>query len=74
MSTHRFVFANLDPIKLGAVKPARGDVGVNRVADLLDTYARLKATGITRYGLIHHGTALPLYYRDPGRQPGTGQI
>jgi hypothetical protein len=47
-------------------------VGVNHVAytyanlgDLLDTYARLKAAGITPYWPVHHGMTLSLYYQDP---------
>lgn len=69
---HRFAFANLD--LLGTAGPAddRGTVGVNHVAytygsvgDLLDTYERLKAAGITPYWSIHHGITLSNYYRDP---------
>ena len=35
------------------------------VSDLLDTYARLKRSGITPYWPVHHGTTLSLYYADP---------
>lgn len=68
---HRFAFANLDLLKPGG-DGGRGDVGVNHVAytfasagDLLATYKRLKATGITPYWPIHHGIALSMYYQDP---------
>jgi catechol-2,3-dioxygenase len=70
---HRFAFANLD-----VFKPAvdggggRGEIGVNHVAytyknlgDLLDTYARLKESGITPYWPVHHGLTLSFYYKDP---------
>ena len=70
---HRFAFANLDVMKPdGKGADDRGEIGVNHVAytyagvaDLLDTYARLKAAGIVPYWPIHHGTTLSLYYRDP---------
>lgn len=68
---HRIAIANLDLLKPNADE-TRGDVGVNHVAwtyanvaDLLDTYARLKAAGITPYWPVHHGITLSLYYRDP---------
>lgn len=68
---HRFAFANLDVMKPEGAGD-RGDIGVNHVAytyatagDLLETYARLKAEGITPYWPVHHGTTLSLYYRDP---------
>ncbi|QUD87510.1 VOC family protein [Phenylobacterium montanum] len=70
---HRFAFANLDILRPGAPAEAeRGEIGVNHVAytyadvgDLLQTYARLKAAGITPYWPVHHGITLSLYYRDP---------
>jgi catechol 2,3-dioxygenase-like lactoylglutathione lyase family enzyme len=70
---HRFAFANLDLMRPGSSGPdARGEIGVNHVAytyagmaELLETYARLKASGIEPYWPIHHGTTLSLYYRDP---------
>lgn len=68
---HRFAFANLDVMNPGD-SGGRGDIGVNHVAytyagigDLLETYARLKAAGITPYWPVHHGTTLSMYYRDP---------
>ena len=68
---HRFAFANLDLLKPGGGGD-RGEVGVNHVAytyasvgDLMDTYKRLKAKGITPYWPVHHGITLSLYYRDP---------
>jgi catechol-2,3-dioxygenase len=70
---HRFAFANLDVLKPGGGASAdRGEIGVNHVAytyatagDLLDTYARLKRTGIEPYWPVHHGTTMSLYYADP---------
>ncbi len=70
---HRFAFANLDLLKPEAERQGeRGDIGVNHVAytyadagDLMHTYKRLKAAGITPYWPVHHGTTLSLYYSDP---------
>lgn len=70
---HRFAFANLDAFKpAGADVGTRGEIGVNHVAytysnlgDLLETYVRLKESGITSYWNIHHGITLSMYYRDP---------
>jgi catechol-2,3-dioxygenase len=70
---HRFAFANLDLLKPDGASPDdRGQIGVNHVAytyanvaDLLDTYDRLKQAGITPYWPVHHGTTLSLYYTDP---------
>ena len=70
---HRFAFANLDVMKPnGQPTNDRGEIGVNHVAytyasagDLLDTYARLKRTGIEPYWPVHHGTTMSLYYADP---------
>lgn len=70
---HRFAFANLDVLKPGGTAlDDRGEIGVNHVAytygniaDLLDTYKRLKQTGIDPYWPVHHGTTLSLYYTDP---------
>ena len=70
---HRFAFANLDVLKPGDTShDARGEIGVNHVAytyatvaDLMDTYARLKRSGITPYWPVHHQTTLSLYYADP---------
>ena len=68
---HRFAIANLDIFRPGG-DGRLGDVGVNHVAytfasagDLLATYKRLKAAGITPYWPIHHGIALSMYYQDP---------
>ena len=74
---HRFAFANLDVLKPGGASSGdRGEIGVNHVAytyasagDLLDTYARLKRTGIEPYSAgppRHHDVALLCR---PGRQP-----
>ncbi len=70
---HRFAFINMSAFKPdGAESRERPDTGVNHVAytyanlgDLLDTYARLKQTGITPYWPIHHGVTLSFYYQDP---------
>ena len=70
---HRFAFANLDVLKPESTRRGeKSEVGVNHVAytfgsvgDLLDTYARLKRSGITPYWPVHHGTTLSLYYTDP---------
>jgi len=70
---HRFAFANLDILKPGSMsRDDRGEIGVNHVAytyrnvaDLLDTYARLKRAGIEPYWPVHHGTTISLYYTDP---------
>lgn len=68
---HRFAFANLELLNPGG-GDARAQVGVNHVAytyadagELLETYDRLKARGITPYWPVHHGTTLSLYYQDP---------
>lgn len=70
---HRFAFANLavlDPA--GTASQGKMDAGVDHVAytyaslaDLVDTYTRLKQHGITPYWPIRHGPTLSLYYRDP---------
>jgi len=70
---HRFAFANLDVLKPGGdSRDHRGEIGVNHVAytyanvaDLMDTYARLKGAKIEPYWPVHHGTTLSLYYADP---------
>lgn len=70
---HRFAFANLDVLH-PAKSPhdERGLVGVDHVAytfaslhDLFETYARLKAEGITPYWCVHHGITVSMYYADP---------
>lgn len=70
---HRFAFINMSAFKPDGVEPVeRADTGVNHVAytysnleDLLETYARLKQSGIKPYWPIHHGVTLSLYYQDP---------
>ena len=69
---HRFAFANLDLLKPDTKAIDSGEIGVNHVAftfdsaaELLETYERLKAAGITPYWPVHHGFTLSLYYRDP---------
>jgi catechol-2,3-dioxygenase len=70
---HRFAFTRLpdsEPDDDGV--RARGDAGVHHLAytyanlgDLLETYARLKQSGVMPYWPIHHGMTLSLYYQDP---------
>lgn len=69
---HRMAFANLELMKPGGGADDRGEIGVNHVAytyanvaDLLNTYERLKAAGILPYWPVHHGITLSLYYQDP---------
>lgn len=70
---HRFGIVNLSALDpSGADDGHRSTVGVNHVAytfdsvgDLLETYARLKDTGITPYWPVHHGLTMSLYYADP---------
>ena len=70
---HRFAFANLSALNPeGAPTAGRPDVGVDHVAytyaslaDLVDTYTRLKRQGIVPYWPIRHGPTLSLYYKDP---------
>ncbi|HXG93891.1 MAG TPA: VOC family protein [Blastocatellia bacterium] len=70
---HRFAFINMSAFKPLTTEIAeRADTGVNHVAytyanlaDLLDTYARLKQAGIRPYWPVHHGMTLSFYYRDP---------
>jgi catechol-2,3-dioxygenase len=70
---HRFAFANLSALNpKGAPAVGRPDVGVDHVAytyaslaDLIDTYTRLKREGIAPYWPIRHGPTLSLYYKDP---------
>jgi len=63
--------------RLAIVKVPEGDdrrstAGLEHVAftyasldDLLTTYTRLKALGITPHAPVHHGMTLSLYYADP---------
>jgi catechol-2,3-dioxygenase len=70
---HRFAFANLSALDPeGAAAGGRPDVGVDHVAytyaslaDLVDTYTRLKRQAIVPYWPIRHGPTLSLYYKDP---------
>jgi catechol-2,3-dioxygenase len=72
---HRFAFANLSVINPEGAASAgrpRPDAGVDHVAytyaslaDLVDTYTRLKREGIVPYWPIRHGPTLSLYYKDP---------
>src|SRR5687767_3338803 len=70
---HRFAFINMSAFKPDAADIGeRADTGVNHVAytyaklgDLLDTYVRLKQSGIAPYWPVHHGVTLSLYYQDP---------
>jgi catechol-2,3-dioxygenase len=70
---HRFAFANMALFQPDGTDTERqGAIGVDHVAytyaslsDLLETYARLNANGITPYWRIHHGISVSLYYADP---------
>lgn len=70
---HRFAFANMAVIRPDGIEmDANSRVGVNHVgytfadtAELLETYDRLKQSGITPYWQVHHGVTLSCYYRDP---------
>ncbi len=70
---HRFAFVNMGPVPDGGLPARTGmEVGVNHLAytwnglgELLDTYKRLKAMGVTPYRPIRHGLTLSMYYRDP---------
>ena len=70
---HRFAFANMAILSPdGEAKEMPDGVGVNHVGytftnagELLETYARLKESGITPYWEVHHGVTLSAYYRDP---------
>jgi catechol-2,3-dioxygenase len=70
---HRFAFANMSAINPnGEAADMPAGVGVNHVGytfanvgDLLETYARLKESGIIPYWRVHHGVTLSIYYRDP---------
>ena len=69
---HRFAFRNLGPGTDGAMDKQRNTVGVNHLAytwngvgELLDTYKRLKAAGVTPARPIRHGMTLSMYYVDP---------
>lgn len=69
---HRFAFADLGPAPDSIAVPQPGAVGVhhlaytwNGVAELIDTYRRLKGDGILPWRPIRHGFTLSIYYRDP---------
>jgi len=70
---HRFAFVNMNVISPNGANPeASSKTGVNHVGytypnvgQLLDTYDRLKASGVTPYWQIHHGLTLSMYYQDP---------
>jgi catechol-2,3-dioxygenase len=70
---HRFAFVNMSVINPeGSANDAPSKIGVNHVgytfadvAELLDTYDRLKQAGITPYWQVHHGLTLSMYYQDP---------
>lgn len=70
---HRFAFANMSVLKPDGDETERtGDIGVDHVAytyrsigELLENYARLKASGIMPYWTIHHDITVSMYYADP---------
>jgi catechol-2,3-dioxygenase len=69
----RFAFANMSVLTPNSTDTdATAKVGVNHVgytfstvANLLETYDRLKQLGIKPYWQVHHGVTLSVYYRDP---------
>lgn len=70
---HRIAFVNLAAVEPDAEEPNVAHAsGIDHVAftfsnldALMDTYARLKACGITPYWPIHHGITVSFYYKDP---------
>jgi catechol-2,3-dioxygenase len=67
---HRIALVSLP----GTSPRPEGTAGVEHVAytyatlgDLLATYQRLKAAGITPYWTVNHGPTTSMYYRDPDR-------
>ena len=70
---HRFAFGNLIVLSPNSVETNQSSkIGVNHVGytyanvgALLDTYDRLKQSGITPYWRVHHGVTLSMYYQDP---------
>jgi catechol-2,3-dioxygenase len=67
---HRIALVSLP----GTSPRPEGTAGVEHVAytyatlgDLLATYERLKAAGITPYWTVNHGPTTSMYYRDPDR-------
>ena len=70
---HRFAMLDLDVVKPDDTETEKkGLVGIDHVAytygslaDLLDTYERLKKKGVTPYWCVHHGITASLYYKDP---------
>jgi len=78
---HRFAFINLGKPRGDEVPRRDNDSGVHHVAytwsnlaDLVDTYKRLKAHGIVPAQPIRHGLTLSLYYADPDRNMMEFQI
>lgn len=83
---HRVAFLN--PGALAAREPgehgdfrAGKETGLHHMAftfaglgDLLDTYVRLKETGIRPYWSVNHGPTTSLYYRDPDKNQVELQI
>ncbi len=70
---HRFALADLSVIRPDVTDTDRkGMIGVDHVAytyesvpDLLETFARLKDSGIEPYWCVHHGVTVSMYYADP---------
>jgi catechol-2,3-dioxygenase len=65
---HRIAFAQVP----GLVEKPKRSAGLDHLAffystfgEWIETYERLKATGITPRVPIHHGITMSLYYRDP---------
>lgn len=70
---HRFAFVDLNVVRPDETEQDKqGLVGVDHVAytyasleDLLVTYERLKAQGVTPYWCVHHGITASMYFKDP---------
>ncbi len=69
---HRMAFINLGAPADGEAPQRANGVGVhhvaytwNNLAELIDTYKRLKSYGILPARPIRHGLTLSLYYQDP---------
>jgi catechol-2,3-dioxygenase len=69
---HRMAFVNLGPGEAKNASAPHGAPGVHHVAyawknlaELIDTYKRLKGYGILPARPIRHGFTLSLYYQDP---------
>jgi catechol-2,3-dioxygenase len=70
---HRFAMIDLNVVRPDDTETEKqGLVGVDHVAytygslaDLLDTYERLRDKGLKPYWCVHHGITASMYYKDP---------